>query len=249
MFYNPFSFSGRIRRLEYGLSYLVYICCLLFSAFLFDGREGLGLLVFFVMIAIYWFLLAQGSKRCHDLGNSGFFQLIPFYGLFMLFEEGKSETNEYGPNPKLKPENKTEIGVLNTAPTIDSKSKTALLNELISLALINTLLVVLCLYFIENLSVANFFGFITIIPCYFLLLTLSNKEFGSHNTRFYLLQHRLVYSLASYIFVELYLVVFQKYQFEFIDIFLSLFIILFICGVTYIPQVIYTRYQRKKSYA
>lgn len=102
MFKTPFSFQGRIRRLEYGLSYLIYIA---FAAFLssvgttsiyIDGFNLMGL----VFIPLYWFLIAQGAKRCHDRGNSGWFQIIPFYGLWMLFAEGDKNRNRFGPNPK-----------------------------------------------------------------------------------------------------------------------------------------------------
>jgi uncharacterized membrane protein YhaH (DUF805 family) len=56
------------------------------------------------MLIIYmpflWFTWAQGAKRCHDLGNSGWFQLIPFYSLWMLFKDGEYGENNYGVNPK-----------------------------------------------------------------------------------------------------------------------------------------------------
>jgi uncharacterized membrane protein YhaH (DUF805 family) len=47
-----------------------------------------------------WFLWAQNAKRCHDRGNSGWYQLIPFYFLVLLFGDGEEGENEYGDNPK-----------------------------------------------------------------------------------------------------------------------------------------------------
>ena len=49
---------------------------------------------------VIWIMLAQGAKRCHDVGNSGWFQLIPFYVFWMLFEDSKYGENKYGLNPK-----------------------------------------------------------------------------------------------------------------------------------------------------
>ena len=54
-------------------------------------------LIFLVLlIPMYWIFFAQGAKRCHDLGHSGWFQLIPFYFLWLLFAKGNLEANEYG---------------------------------------------------------------------------------------------------------------------------------------------------------
>lgn len=108
MFKNPFSFEGRIRRLEYGLSHLIGIFCMFFVLFIaiaISGDDGiysaLSILVLFY-IPFLWFNWAQGAKRCHDLGNSGWWQLIPFYPLWMLFQDGQPGQNEYGENPKEK---------------------------------------------------------------------------------------------------------------------------------------------------
>ena len=65
-----------------------------------DGSEfGLYTFIIVWLFALY-FLIAQAAKRCHDRGNSGFYQLIPFYVLWLLFADSDPGNNEYGPNPK-----------------------------------------------------------------------------------------------------------------------------------------------------
>ncbi|MBR6182626.1 MAG: DUF805 domain-containing protein [Prevotella sp.] len=101
MFKRPFDFfNGRIRRTEYGLSLIIYFIYF----FILGLLSGAGAMdegvVGFLLIPAYWFLWAQGSKRCHDLGHTGWFQLIPFYGLWMLFASGDEGENEYGSDPK-----------------------------------------------------------------------------------------------------------------------------------------------------
>jgi len=98
MFKYPFSFSGRIRRLEFGLSYIIYFASFFLITLLTDLLQSQWCSILF--IPVIWFLLAQGSKRCHDRGNSGFYLIIPFYVLWMLFGEGDFGENEYGLNPK-----------------------------------------------------------------------------------------------------------------------------------------------------
>ncbi len=98
MFKAPFSFDGRVRRMEFGLSRIIYVILFYAVIFLIISSELFFLAILF--IPTFWFAIAQGAKRCHDLGNSGWFQLIPFYGLWMLFQDGQSGQNEYGMNPK-----------------------------------------------------------------------------------------------------------------------------------------------------
>lgn len=101
MFKNVFSFDGRIRRLEFGLSAIIYFFYYFLAYLMAISFEVADLLILFLIPGL-WFLWAQGAKRCHDMGNNGWFQIIPFYGLWMLFVEGDFGFNKYGVSPKLK---------------------------------------------------------------------------------------------------------------------------------------------------
>ncbi len=105
MFNNPFSFEGRIRRTEYGITSLLFMFFLVAINILLepggDDRNLDAIITLILYIPLGWFKLAQGVKRCHDLGNSGWWQLIPFYFFWLLFEEGEKRTNRYGVDPKL----------------------------------------------------------------------------------------------------------------------------------------------------
>ena len=102
MFKNPFSFSGRIRRLEFGMTYVIIFAFAMCISILNgdNPEEGKATPFLIAFVPIVWFYWAQAAKRCHDRGNSGWFQLIPFYPLFMLFGDSMYGPNEYGPNPK-----------------------------------------------------------------------------------------------------------------------------------------------------
>ena len=104
MFKNPFSFRGRIRRTEYGLSSLLYFVFAFVLQFFVDdssaNQEMFSIIFLIIYIPLLWLMLAQGAKRCHDRGNTGWFQIIPFYGFWMLFADGESGINKYGANPK-----------------------------------------------------------------------------------------------------------------------------------------------------
>ena len=99
MFQNLFSFDGRIRRTEYGVLTIIYTILAVIINMAISSGEGAYLLII-AYIPMLWILWAAGAKRCHDLGNSGWWQLIPFYAFWLLLQEGKFGLNEYGPNPK-----------------------------------------------------------------------------------------------------------------------------------------------------
>lgn len=94
MFRKPFQFEGRITRTEYAFSYLLFLIVPFLVFMLFGGMN------FQLSLAIgIWFMFAQGAKRCHDCGISGWWILVPFYGVWILFSEGSIGRNIYGHNP------------------------------------------------------------------------------------------------------------------------------------------------------
>lgn len=124
MFKKTFSFDGRIRRTEYGISIIIYfVLYTVINEIIKEGNPGVSL----AMIPMLWFLWAQGAKRCHDMDKSGWFQIIPFYVLWMIFIEGDSFFNKYGENPKLQSKTKNNSIVKNVdseqlIPIIDNDS-------------------------------------------------------------------------------------------------------------------------------
>jgi len=114
MFENPFSFQGRIRRLEYGISSLITMVVAFLVSLLANLGAGAAIISLFLLIPVLWFSLAQSVKRCHDRGNSGWFILIPFYGWILLFGGSDYGINGYGPNPKGEGNLEDEIDQIGT---------------------------------------------------------------------------------------------------------------------------------------
>jgi uncharacterized membrane protein YhaH (DUF805 family) len=105
MFKAPFSFDGRIRRTEYGISFAIFIVAKMITQYIAIGLSGSDVNNAIVMsyifsIPLLIFLWAQGAKRCHDVGRNGWWQLIPFYAFYLIFGEGVVGSNEYGEDPK-----------------------------------------------------------------------------------------------------------------------------------------------------
>lgn len=91
------SARGRATRGQYLLSWLTYLFfSIVLDVMIQDGANPLFGLLHFPMFV---FILTEGAKRCHDMGRSGWFQLIPFFSLWMLFKKGEEGPNKYGPNP------------------------------------------------------------------------------------------------------------------------------------------------------
>ena len=100
MFKAPFELGGRIRRTEYGITLIINVIVSFFCRLLLLSDESNWVLVLVMYLSIWVFTLSQGAKRCHDYGETGWLQLIPFYPLYMIFKEGDIGPNKYGDDPK-----------------------------------------------------------------------------------------------------------------------------------------------------
>ncbi len=94
------SFEGRIKRGEYAITILPLL--FLNNLIIIPASVHEPIFGFSALILSLWVGFAQGAKRCHDLSKSGWFQLVPFYGLFMLFDSGTYHDNKYGLSPYIE---------------------------------------------------------------------------------------------------------------------------------------------------
>ena len=101
--FRPFSFKGRIGRVQLILSYVVGFV-VWFAIFALSENElyyleynsNVFLLFLACTAAFFWFLYAQCAKRCHDLGKSGAWMFVPFWNVLLFFAEGEKQNNQYG---------------------------------------------------------------------------------------------------------------------------------------------------------
>lgn len=108
--FRPFSFKGRIGRVQLILSYVMGFVAWFASFLLFDiehsdGNGGVILLFLACTVAFFWFLYAQCAKRCHDLGKSGVWMFVPFWNVLLFFAEGEKGENQYGQGTEVKSDN------------------------------------------------------------------------------------------------------------------------------------------------
>ncbi|MES2809838.1 MAG: DUF805 domain-containing protein [Bacteroidota bacterium] len=97
MFKSPFSFDGRIRRTEFGITFIILTAFILFLASEYKNDDGTVLMA---ALPLLWLIGAQGAKRCHDIGKTGWWQCIPFYFLILLTKDGIAGDTKYGEDPK-----------------------------------------------------------------------------------------------------------------------------------------------------
>lgn len=246
MFKSPFSFNGRIGRLEYGLSYLIYFLLYFFMAFLWQELPKVSLLFYSLYILFIWFIMAQSAKRCHDLDQSGFYQLIPFYGLWLLFKEGDNDDNRFGPDPKKIIEFRGQENELPQSKTQNDNLK--ILINVSSPVLFNTLLIAFLIEYFDSNKITLFMWiFISVLIGYFLMLSLEYRGAELVNERKVLIKQRLAYSITLYICIRLYTMYFRNAEVYVQTIYFEIFIPILLLGFTYIPFILYQLLFKKKT--
>ncbi|HOZ40421.1 MAG: DUF805 domain-containing protein [Flavobacteriales bacterium] len=99
MYRKPFSFQGRTRRLELVISVVILFAISLVVGIAFAPKlppYHVGL----IALPVTWLFLAQGVKRCHDLGKPWWWFFVPFFVLWMLIAAGEQRVNQFGLSPK-----------------------------------------------------------------------------------------------------------------------------------------------------
>lgn len=109
--FNPFTFSGRIGRLQYFGFGVIWGIILFFTFSALgvgadaDGNVGSGgVLLSFLLIIVYGIAtLSYGVRRLHDFDKSGWWYLLIFVpfanivmGLILLLAPGTQGANQYG---------------------------------------------------------------------------------------------------------------------------------------------------------
>lgn len=114
IFARPFSFKGRITRMEYALSLLaVPLTFLLFSVIspfyeILGGETASSHILKGFLFILLWLGVAQGVKRCHDTGHCGWFVYIPFYAFYLFFAKSRPEVNRYGEPANIRTTEKSQ---------------------------------------------------------------------------------------------------------------------------------------------
>ena len=91
-------YKGRYGRTQYFLTGLASAIIFNIAEYMSRGNTDnyKGYICLLIMIISLWCGICTATKRCHDLGHNGWWQLIPFYGLWLLFASGDEDDNQYG---------------------------------------------------------------------------------------------------------------------------------------------------------
>ena len=104
--FRPFSFKGRIGRVQLILSYVMgfvaWFAIYALSEPALEYNSNIFLFFLACTAVFFWFLYAQCAKRCHDLGKSGAWMFVPFWNILLFFAEGEKGENQYGQGTEVK---------------------------------------------------------------------------------------------------------------------------------------------------
>jgi hypothetical protein len=91
------STNGRVTRRGLLLYLLLYFGIIVLSVFM----GYLSMTLASIVSTVAWGIFVLGLiKRAHDLGLSGWYILIPFFGFWLFFAPGQSGPNKFGPDPR-----------------------------------------------------------------------------------------------------------------------------------------------------
>jgi uncharacterized membrane protein YhaH (DUF805 family) len=99
-----FDFSGRSRRKEYWMFFLLSMIVNIVTNVL--ASVGGAVAMIGGAISVVFFLgsivpaVALAIRRAHDTDKSGWFMLIPIYNLVLAVTEGNKGSNRFGQDPK-----------------------------------------------------------------------------------------------------------------------------------------------------
>ena len=95
-------FNGRARRAEYWYFFLfnIIISMVVNGIVRATGSSIIASIGGLVSLVLLIPGIAVSIRRMHDVGKSGWFNLIPIYNLILLVTEGTHGPNEYGEDPK-----------------------------------------------------------------------------------------------------------------------------------------------------
>lgn len=93
-------FSGRARRSEYWNFLLAYIASVIVAGIIMAVSSLVGgVLMLIAVVAFIVPTLALNTRRLHDTGRTGWWQLISIVAIFFYVEDSHGD-NQYGPSPK-----------------------------------------------------------------------------------------------------------------------------------------------------
>ena len=90
---NKRNIKQQLQRLWKGVS-IASTARIMQRGALYTGDDSQWWLWWFIEMVVWVILIIEGIKRSHDTGSSGWYILIPFYGLVLLFKNSEVGINK-----------------------------------------------------------------------------------------------------------------------------------------------------------